>query len=209
MPLTTTVVFVPSAAQFLYASPDLETSMSDQPNALIVGDGPAGLSAALLLAKNGVDVDVLGTDQTPMHKALLLNYLGIKEITGTAFQERSREQVADFGARLHDSKVVDLGSNAAGFTVETDDGETFEADYIVIGTTNDAHLKALDVDMADGVADVDRNGRTSVEDCYAVGWATRSQKIQAIISAGDGAAAALDILSDIAGEPVHDFDVVE
>lgn len=183
--------------------------MSDQPNALIVGDGPAGLSAALLLAKNGVDVDVLGTDQTPMHKALLLNYLGIKEITGTEFQERSREQVADFGARLHDAKVVDLSHNDSGFSVETDDGETFAADYIIIGTTNDAHLTALDVDMVDGVADVDRNGRTNVDGCYAVGWATRSQKIQAIISAGDGAAAALDILSDIAGEPVHDFDVVE
>ena len=183
--------------------------MTSQPNALIVGDGPAGLSAGLLLAKNGVDVDVFGTDQTPMHKALLLNYLGIKEITGSDFQERAREQVADFGATLHESKVVDLNRDGDGFSIETDAGDTYSGDYIVIGTTNDAHLQALDVDMADGVADVDRNGRTNVDDCYAVGWATRSQKIQAIISAGDGAAAALDILSDIAGEPVHDFDVVE
>ena len=183
--------------------------MSEQPTALIVGDGPAGLSAGLLLAKHDVAVHILATDQTPMHKALLLNYLGIKEITGTEFQERSREQVADFGAELHDAKVIDLSRDDTGFAAETDDGETFRADYIVIGTTNDAHLTALDVEMSDGVADVDRNGRTNIDGCYAVGWATRSHKIQAIISAGDGGAAALDILSDIAGEPVHDFDVVE
>ena len=60
----------------------------------------------------------------------------------------------------------------------------------------------------DGVP-VDRNGRTSVEGLYVVGWSTRTRKIQAIISAGDGAAAALDILSAEAGEDVHDFDVVE
>ena len=80
--------------------------------------------------------------------------------------------------------------------------ERFESDRV--------HPRAVvSRELTDDVADVDRNGRTNVDGCYAVGWATRSQKIQAIISAGDGAAAALDILSDIAGEPVHDFDVVE
>jgi thioredoxin reductase len=55
----------------------------------------------------------------------------------------------------------------------------------------------------------DRNGRTSVEGAYVVGWATRPDKIQAIISAGDGAAAALDILSKEAGKDIHDFDSVD
>ncbi len=55
----------------------------------------------------------------------------------------------------------------------------------------------------------DRSGRTSVDGLYVVGWSTRLKKIQAIISAGDGACAALDILSARAGEDMHDFDVVE
>jgi len=56
---------------------------------LIVGDGPAGLSAALFLAKNDMSVTVFGQDTTPMHKAMLYNYLGIPEMTGSDFQKTS------------------------------------------------------------------------------------------------------------------------
>ncbi len=175
---------------------------------IVVGDGPGGLSAALLVAKNGMDVDVFGTDETPMHKALLKNYLGIPEMTGTEFQEISREQVEQFGAELHDKKVETVEQAGEGFVVETTDGERREAEYLVLATTNKSHQKDLGLERADGVADVDRNGRTSVDNCYAVGWASRKEKIQAIISAGDGAAAAVDILSKRKGEAFHDFDVV-
>ena len=61
---------------------------------------------------------------------------------------------------------------------------------------------------AEGLA-ADRNGRTSVDGLYVLGWSTRLKKIQAIISAGDGACAALDILSAKAGEDIHDFDFLE
>ena len=177
-------------------------------NVLIVGDGPGGLSAALLLAKNGEDVDVFGTDDTPMHKALLLNYLGIPEITGSDFQETSRKQVRNFGAQLHETKVETVEQTDTGFRVETADGDRFEGDYVVLATTNKSHQEALGLERENGVAAVDRNGRTSLENCYAIGWATRQSKIQAIISAGDGAAAALDILSKEKGEDFHDFDTV-
>mgnify|MGYP006279704887 CR=1 FL=1 len=175
---------------------------------IIVGDGPGGLSAALLLAKNGADVDVFGKDDTPMHKALLRNYLGISEMAGSEFQDIARDQVLSFGAELHDTKVEELEKTGDGFAVETTEGDRHEADYIVLATTNKSHATALGLDTEDGRASVDRNGRTSVEDCYAVGWASRKDKIQAIISAGDGAAAAVDILSKEKGEAFHDFDVV-
>ena len=45
--------------------------------AIVIGDGPAGLSAALFLAKNGVETTVFGQDNTAMHYAELHNYLGI------------------------------------------------------------------------------------------------------------------------------------
>ncbi len=177
-------------------------------NVLIVGDGPGGLSAALFLAKNDVDADVFGTDDTPMHKAMLYNYLGIDEMTGSQFQQTAREQVKKFGATLHDTKVDAIERTDAGFLATTTDGETFEGDYIIIAVSNKGLLDELGIEREGGEAQVDRDGRTNVEDAYAIGWATRSQKIQAIISAGDGAAAALDILSKEEGKPVHDFDVV-
>ena len=67
--------------------------------AIIIGDGPGGLSAALFLAKNGVDTTVLGKDNTAMHYAELHNYLGIPMIGGTEFQQVARGQVKDKGAR--------------------------------------------------------------------------------------------------------------
>ena len=175
---------------------------------IIVGDGPGGLGAALLLAKNDADVDVFGTDDTPMHKAMLYNYLGIPEMTGTEFQETARQQVEDFGARLREAKIDTVEHKGDSFRVETDEGDTYEAPYLILATTNKAHQQQLGIDRRDGVADVDRNGRTSIDNCYAIGWASRKDKIQAIISAGDGAAAAIDILSDQKGEAFHDFDVV-
>ena len=69
---------------------------------VIVGDGPGGLSAALFLAKMGKQVAVYGQDNTAMHAALLKNYLGIVEMTGTEFQEIARAQVKQFGAQVVD-----------------------------------------------------------------------------------------------------------
>jgi hypothetical protein len=47
---------------------------------------------------------------------------------------------------------------------------------------------------------------TSVENVYATGAMGRVEEWQAVISAGDGAAAALNILSKEKGENFHDFD---
>jgi thioredoxin reductase len=182
--------------------------MSESTDVLIVGDGPAGLSAALFLAKNGMEADVFGVDNTPMHKAMLYNYLGIEEMTGSEFQRVSREQVKNFGARIHDEKVASLKQRGDDFILTTEAGEEYAGKYVIIGTSDKGLMQDLGLEMDGGVAKVDRNGRTGIEDAYAVGWATRQQKIQAIISAGDGGAAALDILSKEKGEAFHDFDTV-
>ncbi|NUQ00183.1 MAG: FAD-dependent oxidoreductase [Armatimonadetes bacterium] len=180
------------------------------PDVLIVGDGPAGLSAALLLAKNGLEVSVYGLDGTPMHKALLLNYLGLPEIPGSQFQETARAQVTQQGATLHEAEVTALSADGQGFVLTTADGRRDEGRYLILASGSKRHLAAsLGVATdADGVVLVDRDGRTSLAGCYALGWTSRKHKTQAIIAAGEGAAAALDILSAEQGKEFHDFDVV-
>ncbi|MFC6973934.1 NAD(P)/FAD-dependent oxidoreductase [Halomicroarcula sp. GCM10025709] len=176
---------------------------------LVVGGGPAGLSAALFTAKNGLDTVVYDTDETWMHKAHLFNYLGIESKDGSAFQEDARTQVSDFGADLRGGEVESVERTDDGFAA-TVDGERVEATYLVLATGADRSLaESLGCAFDGDLVDVNVSMATSVEDAYATGAMVRDQEWQAIISAGDGGAAALDILSKEEGEHFHDFDVPE
>ncbi len=64
----------------------------------------------------------------------------------------------------------------------------------------------LGADVRDGAVAVDANQLTSLDRLYAAGRVVRPHRSQAIISAGAGATAALDILAREAGRDVHDWD---
>lgn len=173
---------------------------------IIVGDGPGGLSAALFLAKNDHDVTVFGTDKTAMNYAHLYNYLGLPEIAGTEFQQVARGQVSAVGATLLDEEVTSVTADER-FTVRTDNGEHV-ADYLILTEGKNpelAFLLGVTVDES-GAIEVDRDNRSSIDKVYVVGRSVRPTRSQAIISAGAGAAAALDILAREKGSDVQDWD---
>ena len=174
----------------------------------IVGGGPAGLSAALFAQKNGLDATVFDTDKTWMHKAHLFNYPGIGSQDGTAFMETLRTQVDSFGVTRHQGVAVeDVAETDGGFTVTTEDGD-HEASYLVLATGANRDLaESLGCAFDGDIVAVDVTMETSVSDAYATGAMVRAEEWQAVISAGDGAAAALNILSKEKGENFHDFDV--
>jgi thioredoxin reductase len=176
----------------------------------VVGGGAAGLSAALFTAKNGLDTVVFDTDGTWLHSAHLFNYLGIESKDGTEFVEDAREQVAGFGADIRQGEeVTAVAEDGDGFTVTTEDDE-YSADYVVLATGADRDLaENLGCAFDGDVVDVDVTTETSVADAYATGAMVREEEWQAIISAGDGAAAALNVLSKEKGEHFHDFDTPE
>lgn len=173
---------------------------------IIVGDGPGGLSAGLFLSKSGHDVTVFGTDKTAMNYAYLYNYLGIPEISGTDFQSVARKQTAEHGATILDEEVRSIAINGI-FTVATEAG-SHEAEYLVLSEGKSPELaRSLDVKVDEtGAVVVDRDNRTSVDRVYAVGRSARPARSQAIISAGAGAVAALDILAREEGKDVQDWD---
>lgn len=178
------------------------------PDVIVVGGGPAGLSAALFTAKNGLETVVYDTDKTWMHKAHLFNYLGIRSVDGSAFLEIARGQVSDRGAELREGEAVEgVELTEQGFQVTTEDG-TSESQYLVLATGANRDLaEALGCSTTEeGPVEVDVTMETSVEDCYATGAMVRAEEWQAIISAGDGAAAALNILTKEHGDHFHDFD---
>ena len=175
----------------------------------IVGGGPAGLSAGLFAGKNGLDAVLFDTDKTWMHKAHLFNYPGIGSVGGSEFLATLRQQADDFGVDRHQGEeVTDVAEAGDGFAVTTEEDE-YQADYLVLATGASRDLaESLGCALGDDdTVDVDVSMETSVDGAYATGGMVRAEEWQAVISAGDGAAAALNILSKEKGEHYHDFDV--
>ena len=186
------------------------SQQTQTPTVSIVGGGPAGLSAALFTQKNGLETQVFDTDATWMHKAHLFNYLGIGSMDGSSFIETARHQADSFGVERHQGEAVDsISESDAGFVIETAAGE-YDSEYVILATGANRELAesiGCAFDDEDGVVDVDLSMQTSVDKVYATGGMVRAEEWQAIISAGDGAAAALNILSEVKGDHYHDFDV--
>lgn len=175
---------------------------------IVVGDGPAGLSAALFLAKNGHRTVVFGDDETAVHYAYLRNYLGIEGMDGPRFQRLARSQVLGFGAEIVDATVAAVESDGDGFAVRTEEGREERGDYLVLAGARRAvaFAESLGAEVGDGGVQVGSEQGTSVDRVYAAGRAVRPHRSQAIISAGAGAVAALDILAREAGRHVTDWD---
>jgi len=175
----------------------------------IVGDGPGGLSAALFLARSDNEVRVYGTDATVMHFAFLNNYLGIDAISGTDFQTVAKKQVKDSGATLFEQEVESVTIESGTITVVTA-AEAHSPDFLVLSEGKAMPIaQSLGIPVLAGddeLVPVDQNGQTSIPNVYVIGRSARPTRSQAIISAGDGAAAALDILSTIEGREVQDWD---
>jgi thioredoxin reductase (NADPH) len=178
------------------------------PDVIVIGDGPGGLSAALFLAKHRSDVVVFGQDKTAMNWALVRNYLGIPEILGTEFQKVARAQVAGFGVTVRDEPVATIARDDHGFRVTLEDGAQLHAKYLVLSEGKAPKLaKQLGLVFDDkiGIA-TDKHAKSTIDGVYVVGRSSRPGRSQAIISAGDGAAAAIDILSREHGDDVVDWD---
>ena len=175
---------------------------------IIVGDGPGGLSAALFLAKGGQEVHVLGQDATGMNQAYLHNYLGLPEVDGRGFLATGRAQVTAQGAQLHDVAAAQVAARLDSVSATIDTGEVLAGDYLVLAEGKSpvlARSLGLGEDERGGIR-ATLEGRTSQPRVYVVGRSTRPGRSQAIISAGDGARAALDILAREAGKDVQDWD---
>lgn len=172
----------------------------------IIGDGPGGLSAALFLAKNGHEATVYGMDKTAMHFAYLYNYLGIPEIDGSEFQMVALQQVRGFGAEIKEEEVTKVTAGDR-FAVTSDSG-TAAFDYVIFAEGKNPEMaRSLGLAVDDsGAIVVNREYAASTDRVYAVGRSARPERSQAIISAGAGAIAALDILAREAGESVTDWD---
>ena len=111
------------------------TSASANAPLVIIGSGPAGLSAAIYTARAGIPTLVLGSAPKVAGDYDIDNYFGFDEtISGRDLIERGRRQAERFGAQLREERVLAVHhGDAGGFHVKTDKG-AYDACAVVLAT---------------------------------------------------------------------------
>jgi len=93
----------------------------DKTQCLIIGTGPAGLSAAIYTARAGMDTLALGCEPKVAGDYDIDNYFGFPEtITGKELIDRGLRQAQRFGAKIECERVLDIHhGDGDGFVVKT------------------------------------------------------------------------------------------
>ena len=104
---------------------------------IVIGGGPAGMTAALYALRNGKSVLVLekhGFGGQITYSPKVENYPGTIQMSGNEFADKLLEQILALGAEVELEKAVAVEEANGHKLVKTEEGNAFEAMAVVIAT---------------------------------------------------------------------------
>lgn len=119
--------------------------MPDQLDCLIIGGGPAGLTAAIYLARFHLNVQVVDEGcSRALQIACSHNHAGFPDgISGSELLARMRSQAIKYGVRISDGRVREIDHHNAGFSIRGQD-IAFNARSVLIATGVTNRRPAID-----------------------------------------------------------------
>ncbi len=103
---------------------------------IIIGYGPAGISAAIYLKRTGIEPFVIGKDYGSFSsgREVVDNYYGFSdEISGKTLIQNGIKQAKRLGITLSNESVIGLLEGKSGFTVKTEHNE-YHAKAVLLAT---------------------------------------------------------------------------
>ncbi|NBD26903.1 FAD-dependent oxidoreductase [Paenibacillus glycinis] len=182
----------------------------------IIGAGPAGGSAALFAAKAGKKTLVLDSDQSVTKRAWVENHYGVPETSGPDLVEIGIRQAKKFGADVVQAKVTKISKTDDGFSIATESGDAYEAKVVIVASglfldfaeASGLNTKPGTEPRIKTILDADADGRTNVAGIWAAGTCA-GVSMHTIITAGDGAKVAVNVISELNGARYVDHDVLK
>ena len=160
-------------------------------NIIIIGGGPAGISAALYAARSGRDPLVIEHGAGGLKKAEKIeNYYGGGTLSGQELYDRGIDQAKTLGIRILTAQVVGV-EGFDTFTVHTDQGD-FDAKAVILATGTSRKAPVIP-----GLKELEGRGVSYCAVCDAFFY--RGKKV-AVIGNGDFALKEAEEIGNVASE---------
>ncbi len=161
------------------------------PDIVVIGSGPAGITAAIYAARAGMDTLVVGRDKGSLEKAgAIENYYGFPEpVLGADLIQKGIEQAKKLGVKIAEDEVVGL-QFAEKLVVKTKES-AYEADAVILATGSSRKKPEIK-----GLAGLEGKGVSYCATCDAFFY---RQKDVAVLGDGEYALSEAKELAHVAG----------